>query len=94
MPHFDVPSSDVQSNDEFVKIPAAWLIDQSGFKGATLNQVRCHPTQPLVLTNLGGAKGKDVIAMASDIIATVYDKFAIKLEPEVRLMGSKGLISL
>ena len=94
VPHFIVPSSDVQSNDEFVKIPAAWLIDQAGFKGATLNQVRCHPTQPLVLTNLGDAKGKDVIAMASDIIATVHNKFAIKLEPEVRLMGSKGLISL
>ena len=94
VPHFPVPSSDVQSNDEFVKIPAAWLIDQAGFKGATLNQVRCHPTQPLVLTNMGAAKGSDVIAMANDIITTVHKKFAIKLEPEVRLLGSKGLISL
>tara|TARA_Y100000310_G_scaffold114656_1_gene113165 strand:+ start:246 stop:1280 length:1035 start_codon:yes stop_codon:yes gene_type:complete len=79
---------------EQIKIPAAWLIDQAGFKGKTLNKVRCHPTQPLVLTNLGGATGNDVITMAKDIIASVQGKFGIQLEPEVRLLGSKGLISL
>ena len=76
-----------------IKIPAVWLIDQAGFKAKTLNKVRCHPT-PLVLTNLGGATGNDVITMAKDIIASVQGKFGIQLEPEVRLLGSKGLISL
>lgn len=87
IPHFTSESNQV-------KIPAAWLIDKCGFKGKTYNDVRCHPSQPLVLTNLGGARGSDVISMARDIIASVFDRFNIKLEPEVRLIGSKGLISL
>jgi len=32
--------------------------------------------------------------MAKNIIASVHDKFGVTLEPEVRLLGSKGLISL
>ncbi len=57
VPHFVVSgSADLPANEqEQIKIPAAWLIDQAGFKGKVLNKVRCHPTQPLVLTNLGGA---------------------------------------
>ncbi|GFD97371.1 UDP-N-acetylenolpyruvoylglucosamine reductase [Alteromonas sp. KUL156] len=96
VPHFVVAqSADLSDTEQSqIKIPAAWLIDQAGFKGKTLNKVRCHPTQPLVLTNLGGATGSDVITMAKDIIASVQDQFGIKLEPEVRLLGSKGLISL
>ena len=96
VPHFVVSkSSELPAvENEQIKIPAAWLIDQAGFKGKTLNKVRCHPTQPLVLTNLGGATGSDVITMAKDIIASVHEKFGIQLEPEVRLLGNKGLISL
>ncbi|HBF72838.1 UDP-N-acetylmuramate dehydrogenase [Alteromonas australica] len=93
VPHFIV-NADASERPEKIKIPAAWLIDKAGFKGKTLNNVRCHPTQPLVLTNLGGATGEDVMTMAKDIIASVRDKFGIQLEPEVRLIGSKGLISL
>ncbi len=96
VPHFVVSGSAELSSieNEQIKIPAAWLIDQAGFKGNTLNKVRCHPTQPLVLTNLGGATGSDVITMAKDIRASVHEKFGIQLEPEVRLLGNKGLISL
>lgn len=76
------------------KVPAAWLIDKLGFKGEYKNAVRCHPTQPLVLTNTGNARGEDVKALASDIIEAVKNEFSIVLEPEVRLIGQKGLISL
>lgn len=87
IPHFTSESNQV-------KIPAAWLIDKCGFKGKTYNEVRCHPSQPLVLTNIGNAKGEDVLFMARSIVTRVYEEFGIKLEPEVRLVGSKGLISL
>lgn len=98
--HFDTLIS--QYNDmpgyvvspQLMKVPAAWLIDQAGFKGKVLNGVRCHPTQPLVLTNLGNALGDDVRTMATNIIAAVSDKFDISLEPEVRLVGSQGIVSL
>lgn len=98
VPHFLVNASDevAQQSDEsiMVKIPAAWLIDQAGFKGKEHNKVRCHPTQPLVLTNLGDARGEDVIALAKEIITSISALFAIKLEPEVRLIGREGLITL
>ena len=93
VPHFMV-ADDRKGQDDKVKIPAAWLIDQAGFKGKTLNGVRCHPTQPLVLTNIGGASGKDVLAMARDIVSGVRQKFGISLEAEVRLVGKTGLITL
>lgn len=98
VPHFLVDVSDevAQQSSEsiMVKVPAAWLIDQAGFKGKVHNKVRCHPTQPLVLTNLGNARGEDVIALAKEIITRISELFAIKLEPEVRLIGSEGLITL
>ena len=76
------------------KVPAAWLIDTLGFKGKALNGVRCHPTQPLVLTNTGGAQGRDLVALAREIMTSVQERFTITLEPEVRLVGKEGLIEL
>ncbi|MBD3587731.1 UDP-N-acetylmuramate dehydrogenase [Salinimonas sp. HHU 13199] len=86
IPHFHVGDD--------VKIPAAWLIDQCGYKGKQVGEVRCHPTQPLVLTNLGGASGNDVVALAREIMTTVTEKFGVSLEPEVRLVGKEGLVAL
>lgn len=79
---------------DMVKIPAAWLIDNAGFKGEQYEGVRCHPTQPLVLTNVGNAKGEDLIFFATKIIKRVNDMFGIQLEPEVRLIGSEGIMTL
>jgi UDP-N-acetylmuramate dehydrogenase len=90
--HSDIPSYPVSENE--VKVPAAWLIDKTGFKGKALNEVRCHPTQPLVLTNIGNAQSDDLIALAKQIMHAVESEFKILLEPEVRLVGEKGLISL
>jgi UDP-N-acetylmuramate dehydrogenase len=81
-------------SDTEVKVPAAWLIDTLGFKGKSIGGVRCHPNQPLVLTNIAQATGQDVIDLASAIIAKVLAKFAIVLEPEVRLVGRNGLVTL
>ncbi len=82
------------NDDSGVKIPAAWLIDQLGFKGKQMGGVRCHPTQPLVLTNTGVATGQEVITLAKRIIDAVSQEFGVVLEPEVRLVGREGLISL
>lgn len=87
-----VPSYPV--NQDKIKIPAAWLIDQCGFKGETLGGVRCHHTQPLVLTNIGGARGADVITLARKISTTIKQRFNIDLENEVRLIGRQGLVNL
>ena len=88
----DMPGFDV--SDAVKKVPAAWLIDKLGFKGKCVNAVRCHPTQPLVLTNTGQADGEDILTLARDIIGSIQETFSIALEPEVRLIGEQGLISL
>lgn len=68
------------------KIPAAWLIDQAGWKGHNRGSYGVHDKQALVLVNHGGAKGEDIYALAMEILADVQAKFGIKLEPEVNVI--------
>lgn len=88
----DVPHYPVA--DDNVKVPAAWLIDQAGYKGKQVGKVKCHITQPLVLTNVGQASGPDVVLLAREIMDTVNTRFNVALEPEVRLVGKEGLVNL
>ncbi|MFY7651404.1 MAG: UDP-N-acetylmuramate dehydrogenase [Chitinophagaceae bacterium] len=73
-------------NTNYCKIPAAWLIEQAGFKGFRKGDAGCNPLQPLVLVNYGNAKGSDIVALAETIINTVFTKFHISLEPEVNIL--------
>ena len=75
IPHFDQEGG--------VKIPAAWLIEQCGWKGKTLGGAQCYPKQPLVLVNTGKATPDDIIALAAAICADVKAKFDITISPEV-----------
>ena len=69
--------------DDWVKIPAAWLIEQCGWKGKSLGKAGVHASQPLVLVNLGNACGNDICALSDRIQADVYEKFGISIRPEV-----------
>lgn len=77
-----------------VKVPAAWLIDQLGFKGQQEGDIRCHPQQALVLTNLGRGTGQQLLILARRIKQAVADQFNIDLEHEVQLIGAKGKVLL
>ena len=90
--HGDVPS--YPQSATHVKMPAAWLIDKAGFKGQEFEGIRCHPSQPLVLTNTGHASGGALITMAQQIMEGVSTQFGVVLEPEVRLIGKTGLVTL
>ncbi|WP_320052314.1 UDP-N-acetylmuramate dehydrogenase [uncultured Acetobacteroides sp.] len=72
--------------DGKIKVPAAWLIETCGYKGIKKGHVGVHGQQALVLINLGNATGKEVIALADEIIAGVSDKFGIVLEKEVNIL--------
>ena len=74
--------------DDTVKIPAAWLIDQAGFKGRYMGGVQCHPKQALVLTNAKQAQGEEVLSFARTIQKTVAQLFQVQLENEVCLLGT------
>ncbi len=69
-----------------VKIPAAWLIEQCGWKGKRQGKVGVHAKQPLVLVNYGGGTGKEIVALATAIRASVAEKFGLELEPEPRII--------
>jgi len=73
-------------NDEGVKIPAAWLIEQSGWKGKTFGKIGVHKLQPLVLVNYGGGDGKEIAELSKQIQASIEEKFAIRLHAEVNFL--------
>lgn len=77
VPHYDLP-------DGTVKVPAAWLIDQCGFRGKTLGGAQVYEKQPLVIVNASGsASPEDVLALENQIIAAVQERYEITLHPEV-----------
>ncbi|MBQ8889829.1 MAG: UDP-N-acetylmuramate dehydrogenase [Bacteroidaceae bacterium] len=79
MPHYEVDTTRV-------KIPAAWLIDQCGWKGKRLGKASVHDRQALVLVNCGGAIGKEIIALSEEIRRSVADKFGVQILPEVNFI--------
>jgi len=72
--------------EEVFKIPAAWLIEQCGWKGHKEGNVGVHHKQALVLVNYGGGKGKEILELAYKIIASVKEKFGLELQPEVNIV--------
>lgn len=79
MPKYDVGC-------DRVKIPAAWLIEQCGWKGKTMGKAGVHQRQPLVLVNTGGASGADIKALSDRIMDDVMQKFGVRISPEVNFI--------
>ncbi|HNU81159.1 MAG TPA: UDP-N-acetylmuramate dehydrogenase [bacterium] len=74
------------SKSGLVKISAGWLIEQAGFKGKRYGPVGMYEKQALILVNYGGASAKQVLAHVRRVQAGVYQKFGIKIEPEVNII--------
>lgn len=69
-----------------IKIPAAWLIEQCGWKGKTIGNIGVHKHQALVLVNYGNGEGKKIWQLAMDIQSSVREKFNVVLQPEVNVI--------
>ncbi|KAA0130459.1 UDP-N-acetylmuramate dehydrogenase [Chryseobacterium sp. SN22] len=74
-------------NNDTVKVPAGWLIEQCGWKGKQIGNVAAHKLQALVIVNAtGNASGKEIFDFSTEIINSVKEKFGIELEREVNIM--------
>ena len=91
VPHYVMESSTRHCEEQsdvaicrMVKVPAAWLIEQCGWKGKRSGGAAVYDKQPLVIVNYtGDAYPEEVIGLERRIIASVKAKFDIELHPEV-----------
>lgn len=81
VPHYDVTAPD---GNPMVKIPAAWLIEQCGWKGAVMGGAGVCRTQPLVIINASGeATPDEIVTLEKRIRQSVSERFGIELSAEV-----------
>ena len=76
MPQYPLPTGDV-------KLSAGWLIEQCGWKQTPHEHVGVYKHQALVVVNLGGATGREVLNFAQAVVASVKEKFGVCLNMEV-----------
>ena len=80
-PEYEVPHYVVGDK---IKVPAAWMIEQCGFKGAKLGGAQVYQNQPLVIVNAtGSATPEEITGLEQRIIDTIANKYGITLHPEV-----------
>ena len=79
MPHYYI-------DEEHEKIPAGWMIEQCGWKGRSLGRAGVHDKQALVLVNLGGANGQEIVDLCNAVRKDIKDSFGIDIYPEVNII--------
>lgn len=73
-------------NEKEVKIPAAWLIEKTGWKGKRIGDVGTYQNQALVIVNHGNASGSEILSFSKRVQKSVKEKFGIELVPEVNIV--------
>lgn len=68
---------------------AAKLIEDSGLKGLTLGKAQVSDKHAGFVVNLGNAKAKDILDLIDVVKSTVYSKFGVMLEEEVKILGDE-----
>ena len=76
LPHYP------QGGDQF-KLAAGWMIERCGWKGRRVGKAAVHHQQALVLVNLGGATGREILDLSEQVSGAVNEWFGIELEREV-----------
>ena len=82
------PAPHYLMDNDGVKIPAAWLIQQSGFaRGHVDGAAGVSTKHPLAIINRGGATARDILRLARRIKLAVRKRFDINLRPEPVFVG-------
>ena len=81
----EIPS--YPASEGYIKVPAGWLIEKSGWKGKSLGNAAVYEKQALVLVNRGGATGMEIKHLADTVIEDVRKMFGITLHAEVNYIG-------
>ena len=68
------------------KLSAGGLIEAAGWRGRSVGRVGIHRDQALVVVNLGGATGEEIVEFARRVQDDVRAKFGVDLEPEVNVL--------
>jgi len=82
----DVPSA----GSTFKRPPghfAGKLIQDSGLKGFAIGGAQVSEKHAGFVINTGGATAQNIFDLIQEVQRQVYEKFNVKLEPEVRLLG-------
>lgn len=69
---------------------AGQLIEAAGLKGFTVGGAQVSPIHANYFVNTGEATAADVRRLIKHVQKVVADRFGVRLEPEVKLIGSKG----
>lgn len=78
--------------DGSVKIPAAWLIEKSGFyKGFRFGKAGISTNHTLAIVNADNARAADVLTLMNEIQKRVKERFAVDLQPEPIFVGFEKL---
>jgi UDP-N-acetylmuramate dehydrogenase len=67
--------------------PAWWLIDQVGLRGHRIGDAQISPQHTNFIINRGRARASDVKALMALAQERVQERFGLRLEPEVMLVG-------
>ena len=70
------------------RVPAGWLIEKAGLKGAIVGGAQASPQHPNYIVNIGKASAADVIALANEIKAEVKRQFNVELKEEAVVLTS------
>lgn len=68
---------------------ASKLIEDAGLKGLKYKGAMVSDKHSGFIVNYDNANCEDVLELMRIVVSTVYDKFGIKLEPEIKIIGAK-----
>ncbi len=84
----DQPIPNFRAEPGFVKVPAAWLIEQAGFaKGYRHGNAGVSSNHSLAIINFGAASAAEIVELSDLIRRRVKLEFDIELQPEPVFVG-------